>query len=432
MKVNIEHKSDKSQAELKFSIPVTDFTPFVKKAAQKLSADHPIKGFRPGKASVDVVIQHFGQDRLLREAMDAALPHFFVKAVMDNKIEAISRPAVTVEKLSLEEPFEFTATVDVLPSVKLGDVSKIKERRREVEIKDEQIDKELTYIAKMRSSYLDVARPAEKGDMVTMDFTIKINGEAIEGGLSQKHPVLLGEGRFIPEFEEKITGISAGDERQFTMTFPADYGKKDLQNKQADVSVKAHSVQKRVIPPIDDDFAKKLGSFTDLAHLKGELKKNMQLEMEEKEEQRFLGELAEKLAAISEFGHIPDSLVDKEIDNRLLEFAQMLSLQQKTLEDYLKRENKTLEAMRQEMRAAAEKNVKVGLAMRAFAKDHEIAVTEEEIKDEAVKHLQQYNSIEEAEKHVDADHLHEHVESVLKNRKTLAKLAQLVEKNDIK
>ncbi len=426
MKVNVTPKKEQSQAELKISVPADDFKPFVDKAARQLSKDHPIKGFRPGKASIPVIIQHFGQDRLLKEAMDDALPNFFVEAVLDNKIEAINRPSITIEKLSLDEPLEFTAIVDVLPEVTLGDPAKITAEKRPVKFDDKQIDDEIKYVAKMRSNFLEVARPAKEGDVVRADFTIKINDQVIEGGASKQHPIVLGEGRFIPEFEQKITGISAGDERNFEMTFPADYAKEDLRGQQAAVTVKAHNVQQRIVPEINDEFAKKLGNFTDLAHLKSELKKNISTELEQKEQDRFLGELAAKMAAISTFGFIPTALIEKEIDNRLSEFAQMLSLQQKTLDDYLQKGNKTLAQMRDDMRAAAEKNVKIGLVLRAFAEREKIVVTEAEVEEEANKHLREFKKVEQAKKHVDPQRLREHVESVLKNRKTLERLATLV------
>lgn len=426
MKVNITPKKEKSQVEMEISVPAEDFNEFIEKAAKKLSTDHSIKGFRPGKAPVKVIAEHFGHEPLLKEAMDAALPHFFVEAALEHEIEAISRPAISIKTLSLGQPLEFTAIVDVLPEVTLGDPTTIAAEKRPVEVTDEKIEQELQYIAKTRGTPIDVARPAQEGDTVVIDFAVRINGQSIEGGESKNHPVTLGEGRFVPDFEKGLTGISAGDTRQFPMEFPADYAKEDLRGKKAEVEVKAHSVQKRAVPDINDEFAKSLGKFESLAHLKKELKENMVHELESKERDRYFGELAEKLAEQASFGPLPDALVEKEIDNRLMGFAQMLAYQQKTLEQYLASENKTMEQMRADMRPAAEKNIKVGLTLRTFAKQQNIEVTETEIQEEVNKHLRQYHDVDAAHGDHDPQELRDHTENVIRNRRTLEKLAELV------
>lgn len=428
MNVNITPKKETSQVELVVSATSEEFSPFIEKAAKKLSKDLSLKGFRPGKAPVNVVIENVGQEHVLREAMDMALPKFFVDAAIEHEIEAISRPNITIDKLGIDSPFEFTAVVDVIPEVKLGDPSSIKVEKKETLITDEEVEQELTYLAKMRSKFIDVARPSQEGDTVHVDFEVKINGTTIEGGESKNHPVTLGEGRFIPDFEKNIAGMTAGDQKEFTMTFPEDYPQTELQGKKADVTVKAHNVQKRVLPEIDDAFAKEMGSFTSLQELKDKLKENIEKEKTQKEEDRYLGEIAEKYAEKSEFGHIPDALIEKEIDNRMQEFASMLSYQQKTLDDHLASENKTLADMRNEMKPSAEQRVKVGLTLRRFAEKENIEVEEKEIQKEATSYLSQYNDPEQAAKEIDAEHLRDHIESVIRNRKTLKKLSEQIGK----
>ena len=428
MKVDISPRKETSQVEVRIAVEADEFKPFIEKAARVISKEHSLKGFRPGKAPVSIVIDAVGQDHLLKEAMEQALPHFFVEAVMDNKIEAINRPAITVEELGLSTPFRFTAIVDVIPEVTLPEVSDLGIEKRDAEVKDDQIDQELQYLAKTRSTYIDVVRPAEKGDRVVVDFDVSMNGVVIEGGSSKNHPVNLGEGHFVPDFENNLVGIAPGGEKTFTMNFPDDYPKEDLRGKESSVNVKAHAVQQRTTPEINDEFAKGLGAFKDLKHLKDELRKNMQEEFTNKEEERYFGELAEKLAEKSKFGPIPSALIEKEIDNRIHEFAHMLAYQQRTLEDYLQKEEKTVEQMREDMREAAEKNVKIGLVLRAFAEKENIEVSDEEVQAEAAKELSHYKTMDQAAKEVDPEELKEAVTSRLKNRKTLQRLAELNEK----
>src|SRR3989344_659340 len=425
MEVTIVPKKETSQAEIKVTVEGKEFRPYVEKAAKKLSSDSPIKGFRPGKVPVETVAEMFGRDKLLHEAMDLALPYFFVQAALDGGVEAINRPSITVEELSLEMSFIFTAVVDVMPQVELPDATKIKAEKRKVDVTDEMMDKELKHLARMRSTYLDIIRPAHEGDVVTVDFTVTMDGTVMEGGTSKNHPITIGEGAFVPDFEKGLLGVSAKDTRTYPITFPDDFANEKLRGKKAEVSVVVHGVQQRVIPDLTDDFAKNIGKFTDMQNLKDELKKNLADELEHKEEERYLSELAEKMAETATYGVIPPVLIEKEIDARVEELAQMLSYQQKTMDDYLAQQNKTLAQIREEMREAAQKQVKVGLAMRAFAQQHEISVTDEEIEEQANKQLAIYKDVPEVMAKVNIDELKDRLSSTLKNQKTLKKLAEL-------
>jgi len=200
----------------------------------------------------------------------------------------------------------------------------------------------------------------------------------------------LGEGHFVPDFEDKLIGIAAGEVREFKINFPTDYKKNNLAGKPADAWVQAKVVQKRVLPEINDAFAKQLGKFTDIGDLKKQLKDNFQHEKTHREEERRRGEMTEKLVEGAAFSVIHDVLIDKEIDRLLEEFEEMLVWQQKTIKDYLQEKGRTIEQVRDEMKPNALKSVKVGLALRAFAKQEEITVDEKELEEKAqdyLKHL---------------------------------------------
>lgn len=426
MEVKVTEKIEKSQAELQISIPARDFKPFIEKAARTVSTDSPIKGFRPGKAPVEIVAKTHGQERLLKSAMDRALPHFFIEAIVQKHIEAINRPSITIDELGLAAPFRFTAIVDVMPRVTLGDPTSVIARKQEATVDEERVEKELRYLAMMRSTSIEVARPAQEGDIVVTDFRVTMNGSLIEGGESKQHPVVVGEGHFIPDFERNLKGIRAGEKREFTVIFPNDFPREEMRGKQADVGLVAHAVHQRMIPPLNDEFAKSLGSFRNLEHLKQELRSNLTQEMKQKEHERFLGEIADKFSQQTVFGHIPDILIEKEIDTRLQELSSMLQYQEKTIDDYLARQKKTIDQLRKDMRASAEKQVRIGLTLHTLARQHHVKVSKEEIEEEANKQLKQYKNVKEAEKNVDSQQLRDHIESILKNRKTLEKLAELV------
>lgn len=428
MEVTITLKSEASQAQLAVTVPTNEFKPYIERAAKKLSTDTAIKGFRPGKAPVTVVADMFGRDKLLHDAMDLALPYFFVQAALDHNVEAINRPAITVEELGIDVSFRFTAVVDVLPTATLPNLKTIKAEKRPVQVEEENITKELQHLARMRSTYLDVVRPAQEGDVVTVDFTVKMNGEVMEGGTSKNHPITIGEGAFVPEFEKGLLGISAGDKRAYPISFPEDFANESLRSKKADVEVVAHTIQQRIIPEVTDEFAKKLGKFNDVKHLREELQKNMLSELEHKEEDRYHGELSEALAEQSTFGHLPAILVEREIDARLEELSQMLAYQQKTVDDYMNEQQKTMAQVREEMRETAEKHVKIGLAMRAFAQQYEVTVSDEEVEEKVTQQLAMYKNIPEAQAKVSVEELKDRVTNMLRNQKALQKLAELAGK----
>ena len=425
MEVTIKPRTGTAEIEMDVTVPADDFLPFINRTIATLSKDVHIKGFRPGKAPKDLAIEQIGQDHILQDAMNEALPIFFARAAVDKNVQAVNRPAISIHEIGPDTPLHFTAVVEVIPEITLADPKTLKAKKKPVAITDEQVDQELKRIARMRSVLTDVQRAAKPNDVVTIDFTVSINGSVIAGGASKNHPITIGEGRFVPGFEEALTGTSAGEDKTFPVTFPEDYSKKEIAGKQADVKAHIHTVQERTIPPIDDVFAESVGKFTSLQELKDQLKKNIADEATVKEEERYLGELAEQLTDKSTFGIIPQSLIEHEIDRRLEEFAQMLAYQQKTLEEYMLEHDLSLQKMRDSMRESAEKHVKIGLALREFAKQNDITLTQEEITEEANKQLAHFASVEHAHDEVDPHELQDYVESVLKNKKTLELLGSL-------
>ena len=383
MDITVTEKGATSQVELKVTASADEFKPYVEQAAKTLTKEKGLPGFRPGKAPVDAVVKAFGHERVLGEALEHGIPRLFVEAVLAKEIDALGRPATTIEQASLDGEISFTATVDVLPTVQLGDVSTLTATRQPITIDDKRIEQELAVLAKSRSTYLDLDRPAQEGDTLIVDFEVSMEGTPMEGGSSKQHPVHIGEGHFIPDFEQKIQGMVAGDEREFTMTFPDDFADTKLQGKEASAKVKAHEVKKRVIPELNDEFAKGLGDFSSLTDLKGKIKTNLEAELTHKEQDRFRGELAEQLADKATFTTLPQSLVEREVDRRIAELSQMLSVQQKTLPDYLAQQKKTADELRGELKEPAEKTIKVSLALRTFAQEQGVEVTDEELETKA-------------------------------------------------
>ena len=425
MQVEVTRNGEASEATIKIAASAEELQPFLRAAAKKLSAARPLKGFRPGKAPLRVVQEALGSDRVLNEALEGAVPRLFVRAVLDENIEAIDRPKVAIERMSEADGLTFTATVSTLPAVTLGDLESLRVVAQSIEVTDAEIAHELLRLARTRSTFLEVVRPAQNGDTVTVDFLIYLQGELMEGGESKNHPIHLGEGHFVPDFEKRLLGSRPGEAKEFPLTFPVDYARESLRGKQAQAKVVVHSVQQRITPAIDDAFAQQLGDFKDLAALKYTLKSNIILEKEARETDRRREALAEQLAEGATFAHIPEILITKEVDQRMQELDNMLAVQRKTLAEYLAVQAKDEAALREELWGAAEKSVRIGLALRTFAEMQAITVSDEEVAERVSSYLTRFASAKEAKEKIDIDDLKEHLTSVLRNQKTLEQLEKV-------
>lgn len=430
MEITVVPQEATSQVEITVAVSKDDFSPFVKRAIGTLAQHVELKGFRKGKAPLNMTMEHIGQDRILHEAMNRALPHFFAAAVIEKNIEVIGRPSISVQELGMDVPFRFRATVDVIPKITLGATSALSVKKKEVTVSNDQVSHELQRLANMRAATAQVARAAKKDDVALVDFQVTIDGTPIEEGASKNHPVTIGEGRFVPGFEDGIIGMSIGQKKTFPIQFPDEYAKQDLRGKQAQATVNVISVQEKKVPVLDDVFAQSLGgAFTTLDELKEKLRANMLDEFTATEEERYRGELAEQLMNASQFGAIPASLVEHEIDRRMEEFGTMLSYQQQTIEEYAVKHNTTIANMRDTMKESATKQIKVGLVLRELARAHTITATEEEIRNVVHAELARFSSVEEAHKHVDPQDMQDYAAHAIKNKKTLDLLALLANKN---
>lgn len=425
MEVKIVPQIEKSVVELDVTVPAKKFEPFIKRAAKELTTEHPLPGFRPGLAPVPVVIENLGEERLLKKALDVGLPHLFIRALVKNNIDAIGQPSFSVQELGLSRDLRFIATVAIVPKVRLGDPKKIIVHRRKLETTDAEIEQELKHLARLRSTTITVARAAQQGDTVVVDFKVTMNGQIVDGGESKNHPVHLGEGHFIPDFEQQLIGTAAGEERQFVINFPADFPREEYQGKEAAVWVKIHEIRHRVTPELNDDFAHRVGKFDDLNHLKRELKHNITHEKEHKERDRMRGELTRKLAAISEFDPLPEVLLNREIEHELAELKQMLALQRKTFEQYLTKQKKTAEQIRAELQPEAEEQIKIALAVRVFAQEQKITIDAKDVDAKAQEYMSRFATVEQAKQSVDTEELRDNIAANLKNQAALDRLEEL-------
>jgi len=421
MKVGIT-KLTKSEMELKIEVPAQEWQEFLDTAAKELSRDLKIEGFRPGFAPLKMVEEKIGIARILEEAAEHCIQKCYVKAILENNIEAIGQPEISVLKLAKDNPLEFKAKVAVMPEIKLPDYKKIvaKIERKKISVQEKEVEDALAWVQKSRAKLTLKLGSCETGDWVEIEYS----SPQIENNKKTEDGFVLGEGKMLPGFEENLAGMAENEDKKFILPFPKNHFSKDLADKEVEFQVKLKSIKKLELPEITDEFAKGMGDFSDLAGLKKSLEEGIGLEKENAESQRVRSVILEKIAENSQI-EIPKILIDKEQNRMLEDLKQNLSQKFGTaLEDYLTRIKKTEKEVMDSFFSEAEKRIKNSLVLKEVSKKEDIKVLEEEVKTETQKFLIKYPDL----KKLDPEQLKSYTEEVLKNEKTFKLLESFVQK----
>ena len=430
--ISMKHETknlSQSKIEITFELEPAEWQEFIDGAVKELSADLKVAGFRPGHMPKGVVEREIGLAKILARAADLAARKSYIETVMDNKIEAVGAPKITILKVAEGNPFIFKAEVDVLPAVELPDYKKIAQSRKpkkkeEIVVDDKEIEKSLNWLAQSRTKHITVQRGAEKNDRVEIDFEAKIDGVKIDGGESQNHPLILGQGRFIKGFEDNLVGMKEGEEKEFSLVFPADYHEKNLAGKPADFSVKMKIVQQQEVPEINDQFAQQLGDFHCLEDLRQSVKDGLLREKAEKEKhdwrEKALNEIAERAKM-----ELPENLISQEEKAIIAELKGNVEQFGLKWDKYLEELKKNEAELKKELRGQAEKRVRAFLVLREVAKNENIEVSEQEAEQEMNNFLRRYPDAERSKNEVDIEHLKEYTYGVIRNEKVFQLLENL-------
>ncbi len=416
MKVD-KKQLEKSQVELKIEASVDELKLYSDQAAQQISKNIKIHGFRPGKAPKNMVEKQVGKVELWEETVRIALPKLYTKALIENKVEAIGQPEVKLEKVAPENPLIFTAKITVLPEIELPDFKKIKVKKKKIEVDEKKVEEAIKDLQKHRAKLVKVDREAKKGDAVEVNFKTFLDKIPIDQGESKNHPVTIGDGYFVPGFEDNLIGMKAGDKKDFTIKFPDKYLKKELAGKDVEFSVEMNIVQKKELPELNDEFAKGLGAeFKDFNDLKNKISENLKLEAKEKEKQRLEMEIMTKIAEQTKMD-MPDLLVNIETNKMLGELKNSVELKGGDFDKYLESLKKTEDALREEFKERAGKRAKFGLILRHIAKVENITASEKETEEE-INHTLEHSQYDKAvmEK-VQSNEYKEYAQGLIVNRK---------------
>jgi trigger factor len=320
MQSNLENLST-LERRLSVAIPMAEIDQEVDTRLKRLSRTVKMHGFRPGKVPMKVVAQTYGP-QVRQEVLGDTLQRTFGEAVRQQNLKVAGYPKFEPKPLGEgASDFEYSATFEVYPEVQLGDISGTKISRPQLTVGDAEVDRTIEIMRKQRVTFEKADRAAENGDRVTMSYRGTIDGVEFQGGKAEDQQVVLGEGRLLPDFENALVGMKAGDSKSFELTFPEDYHGKDVAGKKATFEVSVSEVGAPKLPEVNAEFAQTLGvADGDIEKMKGEIKANLEREVSSRLKSRVKDQVMQALLDATKV-EVPKSLIGSEIE-RLRELTK--------------------------------------------------------------------------------------------------------------
>ncbi|MFC5652061.1 trigger factor [Paenibacillus solisilvae] len=413
-------KIDKNLVSIEVEVAEEKVNEAIDKAFKKVVAKVNVPGFRKGKVPRGIFEARFGIESLYQDAIDILLPDAYSDALKETGITPVDRPDIDVDQFGKGQTFKFKAKVTVKPEVQLGEYKGLEVPAAEAAVSDEEIAAELERL-QQRHAELTVIEEgaAENGDITVIDFDGYVDGEAFEGGKSERHSLELGSGSFIPGFEEQVVGLQTGDFKDIEVTFPESYHAENLAGKQAVFKVKLHEIKRKNLPVLDDEFAKDVSEFDTLEEFKTDLAGKLADRKKQENESAREAAVVEKASESAEID-IPDAMITSETDFMLRDFENRLRQQGMNLELYFQFSGQDEAALRSQMSGDAAMRVRNNLVLEAIAKAENISADDSDLNDELENLSKQYNRpVEELRSIFEANGNLDNIKEDLVLRKTI-------------
>jgi trigger factor len=353
-----------------------------------------VPGFRPGKAPRSVIDRFVGRGTVIAEAIDHLVSDSYDAALDQVAILPIDQPEVDIDPTGVAEgqSVRFTATVAVRPEVELGAYTDYPFSLETPETTDEQVEGVINELRDEQATLRPIDdRKAQKGDVAAVKFTGTIDGEPFEGGSADRLPLVIGEDRMIPGWEDQLVGMAIDETKGFDITFPDDYRVDELQGKAAHFEVTLLDVRERILPELDDDFAKSVGEVATVAELRDEIRDALGRRADDEARHAFADRIID-FASSNATVELPEVMISNEIDIMRDELQNRLAQQRIGLEQYLALAKQTPEELSAELREPASRRVKVLLVLSAIAEKEGIDASPEEVQAEIDDQLARYGN----------------------------------------
>lgn len=376
MKANVEEMSPIKKKVL-IEIPEDQVAKEVESLYKDLGKKAKIKGFRPGKVPRGILERYF-KDYVKTEVIQKLIEETFPQALTETDLHPVSPPVIDPGTFEGGKPFQYSAVVEVKPDIKLEGYMGLKIEGKKEEVKDEEVGERLKALQNLHANLktLSEARPVGAGDYAIIDYEASLDGQPQEGGKAVDFTVEVGSGQFIPALEEKLIGLKVEEEKEIEVSFPEDYGYQKWAGKTVLFRVKIKEIKEKILPSLDDEFAKDLGDYSSLEEFKAKLKGEIQKEKEQALERQLKDQVVDQLLEANPF-EVPESLVEEQAkamvsDTKLRLAAQGVDLKKLSISE---------EKLQEDYRTLAQKQVRTFLILEKIAGQEGMAVTDEEADD---------------------------------------------------
>ena len=374
------------ERRIDMAVPMAEIEKQVEQRLKKMARTVKMSGFRPGKVPFKMVQQHYG-DQARSEAIGEAVEKAFGEAVRSQNLRVAGYPRIEPKGGEDQGQLEFSAVFEVYPEVRLNGVAEREIERPQIEVGEAEVDKTIEVLRKQRTTFSPAARAAASGDRVTIDFTGRLNGEVFQGGQATDYPVVLGEGRMLPDFEKGIVGLNAGERRTFDLTFPEDYQVKELAGKQVSFEVTLKGLEAPQLPAVDAAFAKSLGiEDGDTAKMRAEIRANLESEVGKRIRARIKEQAMQALLDANPLD-VPKVLIEQEAESMAEAARQDLTNRGMDI--------KNMPVDASWFGAQAERRVKLGLIIAEAVKQNSLQAKPEQVRALIDEQAQSYEQPEE-------------------------------------
>ena len=388
MSVKVENL-EKNMAKLTVEVDNAEFLKAIDVAYKKNRNKFNLPGFRKGKAPKDMIMKMYGPQVFFEDALNEILDKTYPEAAKESGLEIVSRPEIGVEQIGMDQNVIYTATVAVKPEVTLGEYKGVTVEKAETTVSAKEVNEKLAAELEKNARVVEVEREIKKDDIATIDFTGSVDGVEFEGGKGEDYPLTIGSGTFIPGFEDQLIGHKAGETVDVKVTFPENYGAKDLAGKEALFVTTIKAVKEKQVPAADDEFASEVSEFDTLDEYKKDLKKTLKEEKEKAatttNERNVIAKVVENASV-----EIPAPMLEAQLDNMLYDYQTRLAQQGIPMDQYLQITGQTVEQIKEQMKESAEKNLKTSLVIEAIMEKENITVADERVDEEFKKIAEQY------------------------------------------
>ncbi len=376
------------ERRLNASIPQQQVRGEVETRLKRLGRTAKVHGFRPGKAPFKILEQQYGF-QVHQEVLGESLQRAFADAIKAQNLKVAGSPSFELKSADpAAEQVEFSATFEVYPEIKIGDLGSQAVERTVFTLSDADVESTINTMRKQRVVFEPASRAAQDGDQVRLDFTGKLNEVVFEGGEAKDFSVVLGQGRMLPDFEKALIGMKAGETKSFDLTFPENYHGKEVAGKQVVFTVAVHVVEAPRLPEVDAEFAKSLGvADGDVNKLKAEIRSNLELEVARRIKVRNKDSAMDALANACQLD-LPKVLVEWEAEN--LAQQMMQDMEQRGM-----RIPKGMQLPANMFTERAQKRVKLGLILGKVVEQHSLGAKPEQVKAMITEYAQSFDQPEQ-------------------------------------